>query len=441
MINKNVLITTLLACLLGCHSLASGTPQKSSAYAILPFIKTISQQTQKNLGISYDNFENVLQTTLSQNPNGIPNVQQLTGEQPLNYFGDDFSQRVDANQRLHNLSKAKKLDVLIFGSIQESSEQDAIELSVVVYFASKAENQAFLAFYNERIKHNGGVQKPKKRSLWADIVNLLGGSELPSKSQQQSQQQLKAKQLAQNVKQWFTKIDTTTKAQSGQAPVKNVTDHPAQFYREAKTLKEIYTMLYEQEHYVYTHPNDEQVLQEISSEKGISLSQLKNELTQHWRQGNHLAYKNSCEMRGLVSVAQSKKKGKIYKLCFDPNYINTECSPTAGKMRKMTYEQVKQELIELNTKSQSKDWRIPTIDELFAMGSLLPEPSIGEIPLSYWSSTAKTQTKTDMWGLSMDVIYVRNIAKIYRAYVTTLQENDSAFLIPIKNCPELNNPF
>jgi len=460
MVNRmiKVLMPSLLVCMLSGYALVSQAannppPSNSSsqsvrAYGILPFVKTVSQQTQDNLNMSYDDFETVLQTTLSQDPNSLQNVQYLTGEQPLDYFSSDFSQRIDANQRIHSLSQSQKRNVLIFGSLQESSGKDAIELSVVAYFASK--NHAFLAFYNERIKHKGGVQKKSQPKHSYDIMDFLGGSELPSKFQQK----LKAEQLAKNVKQWFIEIDAimnqttlSTNAQpSGQQPLvwTNAVFLPGQ----VKTLKDIYIMLYKQEHYVHIHSSDEPILQEIAQENGINLSQLKDKLTQHWRQRKYIADANSCEMRGIVSVPQNNKGGMVYKLCFEPSYLeknNWHCPPTGnppkviGKMRQMTRKQVNQEIAKLNAKSQFKDWRLPTIDELFALISLLPEPSAGEVPLTFWSATVKQ--KTIGWGLSTDVISVRNIAKVYRTYVTSLAENDSAFVIPVRNCPQLRYPY
>ncbi|MEK8017976.1 MAG: hypothetical protein VSS75_013970 [Candidatus Parabeggiatoa sp.] len=449
MINKNRLIPIVWAFLFAVFPLAShasGTPPNNArAYGILPFVKTLSRQT--NLSMRYDDFEKVLQNTLSQVPDAVK-VQSLTGEKPLDYFTGDFSQRVEANQRLHQLSQAQKLDGLILGNIQESAGQDALELSVIAYFASKEASQAFLAFYHERIKYNGPPQPPQKKT-YADILLLLGGSDL-------SQQPLQPEQLAKPVKHWLTKLDSimhqavsATNAQSGQPQQGPFGPQKIVFLPgETKTLKEIYSMLYEQEFYVHTQSSDEAILQEIAQEKGMGLSQFKEALTQHWRQRKYLADKDACEMRGLVSIPENNKSGIVYKLCFEPSYLETSqwrCPPigtpakVTGKRKEMTHEEATQELAQLNANSQFKDWRLPTIDELFAMRSLLPEPSVGEPPLTFWSATAKTQQT--WWGLSTEVISVRNIAKVYRTYVTDLHDKGSAFVLPVRNCPQLSYPY
>lgn len=441
-------------------------------YGMIPFSKEISPDLDIGKKINFG-FLGKLQDEKIK-------IRVFPEQPPINYqmaespevtiepVGEDA-----VKQQLQTLSKTQNLAGIIFGHIMQDLVKDMVYVIVRVYLVSEPEQYKTFGHEDamgikvsnvksevikERFtKITGDIKQwlkakqsppPKSNPPTTEPVSEPPESEADASAQQQPSVEPPATKPANT-----EPVDDIVKRLVGTEDLLALLDgevlpsrKPKQdqnVYREVKTLKEIYTMLYEQEHYV--HPwQDEQILRDIAAEKYIGLSVLIGNLKFHSRKRIHIY----CG-EGFISVPIENRKGIVYKLCFEPSNLlenmRWPCSPIKMKNIEIIHRKAKQKLLALNKRSKNKDWRLPTIDELFAMTSFLPISQKNGDSLKFWSSTTKTSQREVIWGLSVQTVFVdhgRTTKIIYQTYVDELKKNkDSAFLIPVKDCPQLHNPY
>ena len=453
-------------------------------YGMIPFSKEVSPDLDIGEDINFLFLGKLQAVGITIKAFGEqPRINYQMAESPevtIEPVGEDA-----VKQQLETLSKTENLDGIIFGHIMQDLVKEMVYVIVRVYLVSEPEQ--YLTFGH---KDALGIKVPNVKpeiinerfaQISEDIKTWLRAKQPSSAATPQKSEPLTSEPLVPESdtpapQQPPLTVETeppVTKPTNAEPVdiVKNLggsedlmyllggeelspkkSEQDVRIDREVKTLKEIYTMLYEQEHYVHPWQKDEQVLRNIAAEKRIPLDSLKQRLKRHWREKRHRHYKNSCWMQGFTSAPTIFPHGKIYKLCFDPSYLEKkswQCfsgskNKNIGKMIKRTHKQAKQKLLDLNM-GKYKDWRLPTIDELFSMTNFLPISQKNRDFLKFWSSTTKTSQGEVIWGLSVQTVFVphgRTTKMSYRTYVDELEKNkDSAFLIPVRDCPKLHNPY
>jgi len=223
------------------------------------------------------------------------------------------------------------------------------------------------------------------------------------------------------------------------------------------SLKEVYKMLYEQRFYVmpallYEH---RQARIAAANELRVSPHNFYNSLKQD-NQRDISSVQLSCSVFKVVSNPSiQNRKGKIYDLCYDIRFLYKEyipredihkvyCHnegfslPLLGRgLVPLKYQQAKREIDRLRQET-GKEWRIPTIDELYALTDYLEYSSDIYHPNVIWSSTSHPNQPDKKWVIRayFEGYWKTPRPKLGDSYNDNLRSNypDAATLFPVYNC-------
>ncbi|MEK8017974.1 MAG: hypothetical protein VSS75_013960 [Candidatus Parabeggiatoa sp.] len=454
-------------------------------YGMIPLSLEVSPDLNIGNNISFI-FSGILQQKAIK-------VRSFVDQPPINYQTAESPEVTiepvaedTVKQQLQGLSKQEKLDGVIFGHIMQDLVEEAVYVIVRVYLLNSEQYETFgneegikvqdvkPEVIKERLEQIGGqikqslgkresqhpsiqpsspskqpdlvttrTQQPcqKKQKRVDDITVLLGASDLETSSKPDNANSTcnpKVFDIVGSLGGEEIQNQQQTQVQNAGRQSPNKITSPPQL-QGAKSLKEIYSMLYEERFYAVSRQGDEKVLQQVANEKGLSSWQRINDAWQNNREKRLVARRFlGCWMHEIYSK-HPYNQGSVYHLWYAPGYLYHKrawrCPPRSkkpqnnGKWIKDTHENIKRELEDLNQRGRFDNWRIPQLDELFVMSHLLPKPAVGQEPYLFWSSTKKTGQADMVWGLAIDSI---RGSRIYRPYVMSLNKTKArAFLIPV----------
>jgi len=406
----------------------------ANSYGMIPFHKEISQQVKEDMGSDYDDFEHTIKDVIIKKSNNINNIEYFEQESGVDYSKED---KKELKNRLEQMSSNKNINVLIFGSLKEYEQQEIFTLSIETFSKSKGEFSVFPIQY---------LTKKELISIKAWLLEIIASVLLETKIEDNVASQNVTPPQAQGPKTnvvisprdditFFLPHEELKKSPSPKPKQSN----PLWNNRKNRTinsLKDIYVTLYEENFFVYpvSEAQHEQALAEAAKDKGINLSNFIDNLKSHRRKNEEILNQDSCDTQTIISRSESISSGSDFKLCFQPMYIikpSKKCENITGKMTAINYEKVEQEINQLNINTNK--WKIPTIEELFAMQNILPHPAEHESPIIFWSSTNTEQSKR--WGISISTKKNQyNNDEISIPSPVLLSESDSAFLLPMFDC-------
>lgn len=355
---------------------------------ILLFSRLASEPVTKQIKKYYQKKELEKALVDALQKEGIDDIKQVTyskGQQPFTYdeigaprFDIDLGDFATPEQILNDIASQQKFDKIIFGHLEEVS--DALYLVARVY-SKKGDTIASAPEQKIKIKKiNPAEVKTAIRQLVVEIAKIL---RTPSAPPQQTQQD---DMLDEGL---LFGLDEPS-------PSQTAVSHYA-------TPKDIYRMILENEFYAHPDYKHYQVeLDELTKELKTTKETLTKELKHHSRSTTYEKFKWIIKVKskptGKTSKRLLKSSNKTFNLCiFNPSRFN----PNLG-FRWMTYQEAQDIIADIKTRAVTKDgkafddWRIPTIEELFAITRYLPwDKSPKTEPYYFWSSTL---TKgADLW--------------------------------------------
>jgi hypothetical protein len=139
----------------------------------------------------------------------------------------------------------------------------------------------------------------------------------------------------------------------------------------------------------------------------------------------------------------AKRSGSTYRICFHPDFQTNpkndqRCKKSYGglsinKIFLRRIPQIEQDLANLNQQVEpNHQYRLPTIEELFALTAYLPQPPLGEEYLLL-SSTPAADYEGLWWGISMSKVKIDLDKADYRPRLVALK--GAAYLFPVRTCP------
>ena len=387
-------------------------------YGMISFSKEVSS----DLKIGHDINFYFMGTLIKQ---GIM-IQPLIDQVPIKYQSvkpSTMTIEPIIKQDLQKFSTTQNLEGIIFGHIIQNVVKE--KLYVVVHLYSVDSPEQYKTFGYEEVM---GI-KIQEMELQLIKVRLT--------------------QISEQIKHWLQEKQLQQQSQIALIPKKLVkkTSFPR---KELQTLTEIYTMLYEENFRAFSKPEYEKHLQNVAQENGFSSWQaLNQQLQNNPERLLNLSHTANCRQRSIISVSQ-KKQGHVYKLWFEPSYLfprRWRCPAipllplrSRGRLVNRTYKGTQQELKNLNARANNQDWRMPKLEELFAIAHLLPKP-FGKRTHLFWSSTKQSPQGDVVWGLAIEnEIKIQSNGekeKLYKPYVLSLKKTDRAFLMPVKDYLEL----
>ncbi|MDM8546008.1 hypothetical protein [Candidatus Venteria ishoeyi] len=456
---------------------------------LLPISKVVPQKIQALMDDSYENFDILLHQNLKNTKNGIKNLKFLAQESPLDYFNITDKEKQIAWQRLQQLATDKKLDLILFGSLNGAQDIDSIDMSIGIYWTH--EQHVYSTIRNQITKAQL-LHLKKTKNLDQKIINSIldtlsdlkwHKAQIQPKSQKSTNTAIKnsTQTTPQRVQEALAYIEdfaeeyapplllphydplqTPQQLKQNNKQIKS----PLKFDIDSFSLINIYKLAYNQGLYIYPFDSSsffadkrdrrehaEAIRQIIQYNPGMKKSELQVNLA-NGRNNAHavhiprdqkpeVLFRSSCYMNALISKPLDiHHQSKTYKLCFEPSFLlppgysckkgSTMSSP---KFLLRTYNEIKNEIADLNHRS-SVLWDIPTIEELLVLVThhkKLIFPTIKPWQsITFWSKTSSMDGRR-LWVVTMQFRELTKGHWGYTPYIEAKEKsaNDKAYLLPV----------
>ncbi|KHD06539.1 hypothetical protein PN36_08825 [Candidatus Thiomargarita nelsonii] len=362
---------------------------------ILPFSKLVSSAVDKKIGPSYL-MEKKLATALKKKGvKGIKSVKYPNGQAPFTYeemeapaFEIDADDFATPEQILSEIASTHGLDKVIFGHLEEVS--DSLYLVVRVYSRS---SNTITSLEEQEIKTTG----LKSANKVTGAINKLAGDV-------QNKLAVEVKKIVQE-----TPVSGSDNLLDGtEVGLLGVDDDVSVGY----SVEDVYRKILEYEFYVVPPQRHNQIIGDLAQKFSTTRNVLVDELKNISRFPEKTYY-------GVNNVVSSRKYWDIYKITSNPKgkgrlitpskKVFELCilSPNPG-FRGLTYQEAKELVNKMNKKHRKvmvrqqktkikyfDKWRIPTIEELFAITQYLEWPRRNNSEFSFWSKTLTD--KAELW--------------------------------------------
>jgi hypothetical protein len=392
---------------------------------ILPFSRLVSSGVKKQTGQYYSSLEKKLASALKKNGISVIEAKYPQNQEPFTYeemeappFDIDAGDFATPEQILGNISSSskQKFDKIIFGHLEEVS--DYLYLVARVYSAS---HKNIMSVKEQKIK----VSKLKPDKV-AYVIGILA-VEIKKLIQKKPQQ---PKQVKNSDPLYGTE----------QVKIFGLEDSPKKYY----TVEYIYRKILEYEFYVHPKPEHENVIDDLVKKlQNATKKKLIEEFKTHSRSQQKrfygrinflLIYQITSKPTTITGRFISRSR-KVFKLCI--------LYPHNPGFKWLTYEKAKKLVNTMKTKivgirrtrgmeyTNFNDWRIPTLEELFAITRFLPYIGAGEKGYSFWTTTHTD--KGELWTIRKFLITGTNNYGIDFAPAEPTR-GDKAMLMAVRTC-------
>jgi len=416
--------------------------EETDKIGILPFSKLVSDTVKAKIGKYYNEgeVEKTLVDALQNKGIVVNQIEYPNGQQPFTYdeigaprFDIDSGDFATPEQILNDIASHQKFDKIIFGHLEEVS--DALYFVARVYskngdtIASAPEQKIQITqFKSKKI----GIAKLKAAidNLIVEITEIIKTPSVPPHN--------------------ITTLNDRDDFLFGFGETSPLSQQTVFSRTSYATPKDIYKMVLENEFYVHPNYNSYRVeLGDLVKELNTTPKKLTTELKYHSRSTTYKKFKWIIEIKskptGKTPGRLLKPSNRVFDLCiFEPSLHD----PNFG-FRWMTYQRaqsiianikkipvmrdpVTKNLIALN------DWRIPTIEELFAITRYLPLDTYRcKKGCYFWSSTLTAGT--NLWIIRK--FFSAFNQKTGRPFygidfgVAALPKGNKALLIAVRTCP------
>jgi hypothetical protein len=429
-------------CFSGAYCAVDGNTDE---VGILPFSRLVSDAVKAKIGKYYEKgeVEKALVDALQKEGISVKQVTYSKGQQPFTYdeigaprFDIDAGDFATPEQILNDVASQQKFDKIIFGHLEEMS--DALYIVVRVY---SKKGDTIASAPEQKIKITQLKPADVKTAISQLVVEIAKILRTPSAPPQQTQ------------------ILRTPSAPPQQTPQDNMLgegllfgiDEPSPSQTASSqhtsyaTAKDIYKMVLENEFYVHPNYNSYQAeLDDLAKELKTTKETLTKELKVHSRSTIKKDFKWIREVKskptGKTPGRLLKPSNRVFNLCiFEPSLHN----PKFG-FKWMTYQEAKKIIADVKTRAVTKDgkafddWRIPTIEELFAITQYLPWDKYPRAESYYfWSSTLTAGA--DLWRVEkfFSAFSQKTERQLYGIDfdVAVPSKGDTALLIVVRTCP------